>query len=467
MKLSRAFWLLLGAVAGCQVVLDLSERHAADGAGGAAGDASTNETGSGGGAGGETSVGDEPLFALRFGDAEYQHVDGLVTDAEGDLLLFGRFAGQLDFGAGISLTSKDGVIQAFFARFHSDGSIDWAKLAGDANITSAAIATERTIVAGTFGGELDFGDVKTVAEDQPDSFVAMFEDTGSTKVVRTYPGGVAEPQLVALGELDVVLTGRFRELIDFAGPTTPLTAAGTDSYVAKLDLTGIGVWARAFPECPNLAPRAIARAANGTLALAAEFSEGCKLDQTVLAEPPGLTTTDCLIATLDGETGKVNAAVRLGGPHCDASSIAFTSDFGVALLGSLLGTPTEYDGLEGSDQDVFALALSADLSNAKLAARLPRAGVDTSTTLAVDVQDRLFTGGTFPSGTLVAQLSLDGSAWTKEFDSPTPFENSYVVTDLASVTIAGTLSTSADFGNGVVTSAGNGDVFLVKYAAPP
>src|SRR6202044_701298 len=66
----------------------------ADSAGGAGATSGSGNAGSGAASGGTTE------WAKAFGVNGHQHLRGLASDAQGNVLLAGSFDGQLDFGAG-------------------------------------------------------------------------------------------------------------------------------------------------------------------------------------------------------------------------------------------------------------------------------------------------------------------------------------------------------------------------------
>lgn len=139
----------------------------------------------------------------------------------------------------------------------------------------------------------------------------------------------------------------------------------------------------------------------------------------------------------------------------------------------------------GSD-DAFVLTLSS-ATGAYIAARaFGTPGIDAGLAVAVDATGNVTVGGYFGAGTLdfgggtitgaaefnafVASASPTGAhRWSRRLSgtATTTFSqcNGVTVDGSGNVTVAGSFQGSTDLGAGMVTSAGNDDVFVASYAA--
>jgi hypothetical protein len=217
--------------------------------------------------------------------------------------------------------------------------------------------------------------------------------------------------------------------------------------------------------------------------------------------------TGALISTVDLGGGPLNGA---GGPDIVVVSYApngahrWSKRFGAAgddqgaaitvdankvyITGVFTGTVNFGGGgltSAGSD-DAFVLTLSS-ADGAYVAARaFGTAGIDAGLAIAVDATGNVMVGGYFGAGTLdfggatitgaapfsafVASASPTGvHRWSRRLSgaATTTFSqgNAIAVDGNGNVTVAGTFEGSTDFGAGMVTSAGNGDIFVASYSA--
>ena len=68
-------------------------------------------------------------WSQRFGDANSQRTNSVVTDASGDIFIVGNFWGTVDFG-GLPLVSA-GITDVYVAKFDADGNHMWSLSFGD------------------------------------------------------------------------------------------------------------------------------------------------------------------------------------------------------------------------------------------------------------------------------------------------------------------------------------------------
>ena len=68
-------------------------------------------------------------WSQRFGDAGVQEAYGIATDGTGNVVVTGKFQGNVDFGGG-ALTSEGGS-DIFVAKFDAYGNHLWSQRFGD------------------------------------------------------------------------------------------------------------------------------------------------------------------------------------------------------------------------------------------------------------------------------------------------------------------------------------------------
>ncbi|AKT39292.1 uncharacterized protein CMC5_034400 [Chondromyces crocatus] len=177
------------------------------------------------------------VWSHRFGDAAMQSVTAIAVDAQGDVVLVGRFKGTIDFGGGP--LSASGNSDIFVAKLDRHGEHVWSKRFDDDNTTATGVRVAvspagHVFVAGSFSGLTDLGGGVISSAGGTDVFVLELTADGGYRRSHHF-GGSGDQNLTALalsgGHL--VLGGSFKESIDFG--SGPIAAAGEyDVFLAKL-----------------------------------------------------------------------------------------------------------------------------------------------------------------------------------------------------------------------------------------
>lgn len=101
-------------------------------------------------------------FALGYASAGYTYVYGVDADTSGNILVAGSYKGTLGL-AGSTLASAGGGTNAFALQLTPSGALTWSKSFGDTQtqygqaMGIAPTPTGATVIAGGYGGALDFG----------------------------------------------------------------------------------------------------------------------------------------------------------------------------------------------------------------------------------------------------------------------------------------------------------------------
>jgi hypothetical protein len=190
------------------------------------------------------------LWSKSFGAAgQYQGLDTVIVDAAGNVLIAGQ-SNSADFGGG----AKTGF---YIAKFDSTGVYAWSNAFPATTSYGgpwlAVDASGDVILAGTFNATVDLGGGTLTSAGGFDAFVAKFDPSGTYQWAHQYGqtggGGVgASISGVAVDSCaNIFVTGNFGGALSFGTGTLMATTAGA-SYVflAKLDPTGHGVWAKEF-----------------------------------------------------------------------------------------------------------------------------------------------------------------------------------------------------------------------------
>jgi hypothetical protein len=176
------------------------------------------------------------LWANQYGNNAAQQGNAVAIDAVGNVVIGVSFAGSLSFGAG-TLTSAGGS-DIGLARLTTDGMLLWGKRFGSTQADNArGVAIDpfgAIVLAGDFGGSVDFGGETLVSAGGMDVVVAKYDPQG-TRVWSKRAGNTAAQVArgVAADASGVLVTGNFAGAMDFGGGALT-SAGGDDVFLVKL-----------------------------------------------------------------------------------------------------------------------------------------------------------------------------------------------------------------------------------------
>ena len=210
----------------------------------------------------------EMLWTKQIGGTGTDEAYDIALDANGNILLTGRFQNTCDFdpGAGnFDLTANTSSDDIFVCKLNSNGDFIWAKSAGtnsnDFGLGLAIDNNNAVVITGYFYGVVDFDSGNATANLTSNGAIDIFilkldadgnylwaKNIGSTG----YDVGYA---LVTDGSGNIYATGRFEGTTDFdpGSGTQNFTSVGEqDIYVSKFNSSGDFVWTKtlgsSFPE---------------------------------------------------------------------------------------------------------------------------------------------------------------------------------------------------------------------------
>jgi hypothetical protein len=390
------------------------------------------------------------LWAKRAGGTDSDVATGTAVDGSGNIYVTGLFQGTATFGLGeakqTTLTSA-GSDDMFVAQYDSNGALQWAKRAGGTGLDrGAGIAVDglgNSYVTGFINGTVMFGQGEAnqttlTSAGSDDMFVAQYDSNGALQWARR-AGGTGLDRGVGIAVDSVgnsYVTGWFNGTAMFGqGQTTQttLTSAGSDEiFGAQYDSNGALQWARRAGGTGLDQGAGIAVDDSGNIYVTGFFSGSAIFGQGQ-ANQTTLTSAgdrDMFLAQYDS-IGTLRWAKRSGGTGADRGFSIAVDGLGNSYVSGLFNGSAIF-GQGQPNQTTLTSAGSDDIFVAKY---------DSSGAL----QWVKPAGGTSSDGGL--SIGVDG------------FGNSYAT---------GFFSGSATFGQGqanqtTLTSAGNRDIFLVKY----
>ena len=359
------------------------------------------------------------LWNKALGDTA--HINGVVTDAAGNVYVTGFFFNTIDLGGGPLTAGSEDV---FVAKYNAAGVYQWGKQAGDAAFQeSGGIGIDgagNIYLTGLFYSKIGFGGITLATAGTMDVYLAKITSAGVS--VWTKQFGNANPQRAYGIAVDtagnVAITGMFQGTINFGGST--FTSAGlNDTFVARFNSAGTHLWSKATGDAPDQAGYTVAVDPAGNTYAAGYFFGSVNWGSTPASLLTSQGSSDAYLAKFDS-AGNLAWSKAFGGP------------------GNQLGMTVAVDW-SGSVALATMMFGSADFGN----------GVFTSL------------GN---SDAVVAKYTSAGNhIWSKRFGdigSDTPrrvwFDPS------GNLFVAGMTTTSIDLGGGLLPWGGGEDVFLVK-----
>jgi hypothetical protein len=378
----------------------------------------------------------------------------VTVDLAGNVYTTGYFQGTADFdpGAGVAQLTSLGEHDIYLTKSDPSGNLFWAKRIGGLGQDFAQAiridATGNIYLAGGFADTVDFdpgvGVTNLKATGTVSIFVSKLDANGNLLWAKTMEG--SELGYVTGIEVDstgnVYTTGEFSQTVDFdpgAGSTLLTSSGETDIFVSKLDSTGNFVWAKSVGGNFSDSVKALALDTSGNLYITGDFQGTADFDPgtAVVNLSAGSSASAAFITKLDGTGNLVwskqlgGLGASIGGSRVFSYAIQVDNTDNVYTAGSFFGTAdfdpgagiTTLTGTEFSE-DIFISKLDAT-GNFVWVKQIGNSGADAAIDLRVDSASSLYVTGRF-SGT----VDFDPSAATK-----------------------------------ALTSAGQGDVFVGKFAS--
>ncbi|MEZ4256670.1 MAG: nucleotide-binding protein [Polyangiales bacterium] len=197
-----------------------------------------------------------PIWAHQWGDTSNQLAAQLAVDGAGNTAFLVRTRGTMNFGGSDLTTAGDSDI--IVARFDADGNHVWSKIFGGSMLDRAERiafdADGNVLVAGKFTGSISFtGLGSRTANGITDGLLLKLAAANGNIVFALPLSGPGDDDYAFGVDADaagnVYVTGHFSDTMTFGtspSPTTLTTAGGRDIFVAKLDPSGNFLWAKGY-----------------------------------------------------------------------------------------------------------------------------------------------------------------------------------------------------------------------------
>ncbi|MBI4699655.1 MAG: hypothetical protein HY744_00570 [Deltaproteobacteria bacterium] len=421
-------------------------------------------------------------WSQAYGDSSKQEARAVVADGSGNVVVAGHFYGTLKLG-GDTLASE-GNDDIFVAKLDQDGVPQWSKAAGDSSSQEArAVATDSSgnvLIAGFFGGSVNFGGQHLPSQGGNDIFVAKLGKDGKHLWSKSFgdQGDQRAESVAAAGAGDVLVTGTFVGGLSFGGQYLQAQYY-PDIFLVRFDKDGKHVWSKSFDLGYKPGDvRGVAVDPVGNVLVAGSFGGSLSFSGggDVLTSKG---ESDIFVAKLDKDGNHVWSK-RFGDAQQQYGLGVATDGAGnVVVTGNFDGT-VSFGGqdLTSSGGDVFVAKLDPD-GNHLWSKRFGDASYQQAGAVAADDAGNVFVAASFAGAVnlggkdlqsaggydiVVAKLNPAGiHLWSRRFgDAKSQYARSIATDGAGSAIIAGQLDGTVNFGGNDLACAGGGDAFLAK-----
>lgn len=336
------------------------------------------------------------LWSRSFGIEPFQGSAVTAASRDGDVVLAGTFGGSIDFGTGAFNAPGQGI---FLARFDPAGKPRWARAftgAGAVVATQVAVdATGAALLTGYFEGFFDLGAGQQGVAGESSAFVARIGPEGQTEWSAAFNGSSPTAASVAVdGEGYSLVTGNFQGKIQ-VGPVFLGGGKDVSAFVARLDPSGEVVYARSFPANGQSTGNSVTVDAQGNALVAGGFGGTIDLGAGPLAAK---SAGDGFLLSLD-PTGKTRWGKAFGATSLlQVTQVSADPGGGAWLTGAFGGTLDLETGPLVSDGPTDGLIAAVDANGTFVFAKRfggASGGADNGYSIAADPAGGAFVTGTF------------------------------------------------------------------------
>jgi hypothetical protein len=356
----------------------------------------------------------------------------------------------------------------------------------DRGLSVAFDPSGNIIVAGRFSGTANFGGANLTSAGFADVFVAKYDSTGGHLWSKRFGGANADGDngvtVATDGSGNVVVAGNYYLTVNFGG--SDLTAVdSTDMFVVKLDSAGNHVWSKSFGGTGIDRANGVDTDVGGNVIVAGSFQNSINFGGGALNSAMA-GTFDIAVARLTAAAGGHLMSRRYGSTGNDvANDVAVDSSKNILVAGAFEGTVNFGlgDVVSAGQGDGYLLKTSSAGTTLWVKA-LGGTQDDLAHAVTVDASRRPIVAGDFKGsadfggGVVASAGSTD--VFVVAFDEAGTFRwtdayggtlADHAISITANTTgdaaVIGNFSGSVNFGGGALASAGSSDIFIVRNTA--
>ncbi len=424
------------------------------------------------------------LWSQRFGNTFKDGGYGVAVDAMGNVVVTGEFRGTVDLGGGILVSA--GGSDIFVAKYAASGEHQWSQrfgsLSDDSGYGVAVDASGNVVVTGVFQCAVDFGGGNVVSGGAYDIFVAKYDASGAHQWSQGFGSTVGDYgwRVAVDASGNVVVTGGFQSTVNFGGGNL-VSGGAYDIFVAKFDASGAHQWSQRGGSTVEGIATDVAVDPSGNVVVTGTFQGTVDFGGGNLVSAG---EEDIFVAKYNA-SGAHQWSRRFGSTIGDwGGGVAVDASGNVVVTGGFQGT-VDFGGgnLSAGGLDVYVAKYAASGAH-QWSQNFGSTNANYGHDLAVDASGNVVVTGEFQAtvdfggGNLVSAGGYDifvakydasgAHQWSQRAGSTVEDYGADVAVDASgNVLVTGIFQGTADFGGGPLTSAGNYDIFLVKYSCDP
>ncbi len=423
-------------------------------------------------------------YTKSFGGTGAEQAQFVTTAPNGDVVIAGTFEQTINLGG--SVLTSGGAEDIFVARYDNTGAHLWSRSFGASDsqqvLDGSIDENGNTLLCGRFTTGVDFGGGNLSSAGSTDIFIAKLDPAGETVWSKSFGGTGADLCRAAVSDDagNLIITGDFASTIDIDGQTLN-SNGGSDIVLAKFDSDGKVVWAKSIGGTSTDMGFGVAPTSEGHL-----FAVGSVMGTVDFGDGAtgALGNEDSWLGRFD-EQGELVWVQRFGGSSQDRARHVVVMDNGDPMVTGFFSGTAAFGGDSLSDPQGGQASWLGRYEESDGEAIFTRAytgsGDQRGRLLAVDHFDRLSLVGRFSNTMSLGTASLDSAGstdgfvakldaggshiWSQSHGSTGTDQTRGVATDAQGfVYVLGQFEGTVDLGKGDLTSAGDADLYLVKYA---
>lgn len=359
-------------------------------------------------------------WARSIGGLGFDVGRAVATDPEGNAIIVGSFSGSTQIGG--SILTGFGGMDAFVAKYTSDGNLLWARvISGPEEDMARGVVADQSgniYVVGHFTDTVVFAitSTDTVAARSAggqDVFVAKYSPDG-TLLWRVTGGGAEDDTATDIDQYrwsgKLFISGGFQERAKF-GSYTVLSSGLTDAFLLKLDPDGNVHWMATGGGLEHDIASTVAVSNDGSIYIAGDFYGSATMQGETL-QAVGNSSSDVFLARFD-DTGSMAWVRTNGGTNVDVATAIDTDVSGhVYVSGYYQGTTNfqSFSATSISYNDVFLSRFDAD-GNCEWLSSAGSWGLDNCLGMATDWDGTTYLTGVFEEEMFADNVSFSGDGY--------------------------------------------------------
>ncbi len=376
----------------------------------------------------------EYRWVSTIGSTNVEVAQGVRTDTEGNIYVYGTFRGKVDFDPGVGVfelsTNNSGETDPFFMKLDKDSNLIWAKnLRGKSTKTIKNLRTDKqgnVYIIGTFFNQVDFNTSTEVADTffmtsgefnggvttQSDCFLAKYDKEGNFILAKSWgykkSDFYATESLAIDGENNIYIAGYLTDTLDLGineAEDLIFPQKGKDGIIYKMSSEGEMLWKKHLPCKGDFHTTGIAVDNDGKSYVSFHFKDtldlvpGNSAFNIISGEVDGTFKEDIGILKLDSD-GTPLWVKTIGGAEVDkAENIMIVNNSELIICGTFTDTVDFDPGvavneLKGRKIDIFVLKLTKD-GDYIWAKNISGPATESSPTMDIDEKGNIFLSGAF------------------------------------------------------------------------